>query len=96
MSALCDFECVIAQSEWDEQENEISGPFQVPGGSVRRKIAMQIKSQNDMYGFLWSAEYMEAERESWQRTSQAVAQRDLAQQLINYSAQVSMLWNPMK
>lgn len=29
MSALCDFECVIAQSEWDEQENEISGPFQV-------------------------------------------------------------------
>jgi hypothetical protein len=52
MSALCDFECVIAQSEWYEQENEISGPFQVPGGSVRRKIAMQIKSQKDMYGFL--------------------------------------------
>lgn len=53
-------------------------PSKCPVAVYEEKIAMQMKSQKDIYGFLRSAEYIEAEREALQCTSQKVAKRDLA------------------
>ena len=41
------------------------------------KIALQMKSDKDLYGFLRSAEYMEVEREGRLLTAQTVRQRDM-------------------